>query len=226
MENPEKYDNWLKYAKKHPVKTACFVILIFVIVIVGAYSTSYFSEKAKQHVNQASPEEGLKKFEDGLKAVKNYIIKSESEKEPKFKIKHDGKIIIPEEGKIYTSQISDKSTVDFMVKDDVIHVNYTTPDGSKWYYVLDEKGNLVDQKIPYKLEEFQVVIPEGMELSRETIPLQNGFRQVRIKLKWGKSINMILDSQDKLKKLDIKGGADINYLEKTISPMLPQKAEK
>jgi hypothetical protein len=160
------------------------------------------------------------------RSVTNNLIKPDPEKKEPWRIKHKGKILPLKEGIYYTEDLKPDTQISYMLKDRLIHVEYNASDGAKWYYVVNEKGDIVDYKFPIKLEEFDVIIPYGMELSRTTTPLQNGFRKIDVKLKWGKSISMIVDSNERLKQITVRGGARISRLKKTISPTLPKEESK
>lgn len=140
-----------------------------------------------------------------------------------WQIVSSGKQITPEEGKLYTHQFPDGGKVNYLLKDDKMHVEHLNPEGDNAYYVLDHDRNVDVRKLHHKLKEYTVVIPDGLEISRKTTALNNGYQQIRIELKWGKSIDMIFDSNKQLQWLHITGGSRINNNKKTITPKLPDK---
>lgn len=134
-----------------------------------------------------------------------------------------GKQITPEEGKLYTDQFPDGAKVNYLLKDDKMHIEYLNPEGDNAYYVVDRDGNVDARRLLHQIKEYSVVIPDGLEISRKTTALNNGYQQIRIELKWGESIDMIFDSNKHLQWLHITGGTRIDNAEKTITPKLPDK---
>jgi hypothetical protein len=161
--------------------------------------------------------------QDTAKAITDNLIKPDPKEKRPWQIRHKGKVFTLEEGKHYTYKFTSDIQIDYMLKNGLMHVEYVAPNGTRWYYVISQEGNIVDQKFPYKLEDFKVIIPEDLELSRKTTSLPNGFRKIDVKLKWGKSVSMVVDSNHKLKQLTIVGGARISPSKKTISPEMPKK---
>lgn len=150
--------------------------------------------------------------------VQDDIKKADSDKQKGLTFKLEGKEVIPEEGKYYTIEREVKSKISYMYKNGLVYVEYTNSDGIKGYYVIDDKGNLVENKLPYPLQEYTVQIPEDMVIRREVEALPNGFQKIHVVLKWGKSADYILDSEGKLQQISIKGGANVNNRSKVISP--------
>jgi len=122
----------------------------------------------------------------------------------------------PNEGKIYTTKTQTGEKFDYMVQDNKIYTDYTSPDEKmKSYFVFDPKGNVVDSKLPYDLNEYTVVIPPELELRRSESLMPNGWKSVHVDLKWGGRVDMVLDPNEKLQSVNIKGGVRINHKLKT-----------
>ena len=60
MEAPEKFNEWLAFAEKHPGKTFIFLIVCILGILGISYLSSYSSEKAKQKVNPPPPSTSIK----------------------------------------------------------------------------------------------------------------------------------------------------------------------
>lgn len=154
--------------------------------------------------------------------MQNDIKKADSDKKKRLTFKIEGKEVIPEEGKFYTIDREGKSKISYMYKNNLIYMEYTTSDGIKGYYVIDEKGNLVENKFPYPLQEYTVQIPEDMVVHREEQELPNGFRKIHVVLKWDRSVDYILGSEGKLQQISIKGGAHVSHQRRVITPRRPE----
>jgi hypothetical protein len=135
--------------------------------------------------------------------------------------------IKPVEGKIYTSYSPKGAKLEYMLKDGKIHVDYTSPDGkTKSYYVSDSKGNVVDYKFPYMLQEYTVIIPQDLELRRHEQIMPNGWKLIRVDLKWNGAVDMLLNNDNKLQQVSIKGGARVSHKRKTITVGHTSKTKK
>lgn len=149
--------------------------------------------------------------------VKNDIKKVHSPKQEGLVFKVYGEEVFPEEGKIYTVDRKG-SKLSYMLKDGLVHVQYTKKDGTTGYYVVDGEGRVVEKKFPYPLQEYTIQIPEDMEIRRETQTLPNGFRKVHVVLKWDRTADYILDQAGKLQQLSIEGDTHVDNINKLISP--------
>jgi hypothetical protein len=135
--------------------------------------------------------------------------------------------IKPEEGKIYTTKTRKGGRLDYMVEDGKVYTDYTSSDGSiKSYSVSDLQGNMVDQKLPYNIEEYKVVIPPELELRRTERLMPNGWKSVHVDLKWAGKVEMTLDPDNRLKWVHCEGGVTFNHKLKTIVPGLRDTAAK
>ena len=143
--------------------------------------------------------------------------------------------IKPEKGKIYTTKTRTGGKLDYMVEDGKIYTDYISSDGSiKSYYVSDFQGNLLDQKFPYNIDEYKVVIPPELELRRTERLMPNGWKSIHVDLKWGGKVEMVLDPDKKLQWVHIEGGVRTNHklktlvagrTDKTTKWILPNKAD-
>ena len=106
----------------------------------------------------------------------------------------------------------------YMYKDDLIYVEYTTSDGKiTTYNVFDRKGKVVEQRLPFPLQEYTIDIPKDLEVRRESQTLSNGFQRIHVVLKWDQSFDYILDTEGKLQQFSCKGGAQFDNRNKVIT---------
>jgi hypothetical protein len=133
----------------------------------------------------------------------------------------------PTKGKIYKTKTQTGGEIDYMVEDGKIFADYASPDGKlKSYYVSDSQGNLIDQKLPYDLVEYTVVIPSELEIKRSERIMANGWKNIHVDLKWGGKVAMILDPNGRLQSVHIDGGVRINNKLKTLVAGHPDKTNK
>lgn len=162
---------------------------------------------------------------EGAKNARKVItenIKADDNKKIRAK-DYSGKYINLEDGKFYTSVSKKGLRVNYMLKDNQIHVETISGDGKTSYYQFDREMNLIDYKFPYKLEEYEVIIPENLELKRTETLLKNDYSKVHVKLKWGGFVDMILDGGGRLQHITIKGdkyNKTISNKKKTITVKL------
>lgn len=236
-----RLDQLVRRAKNHPVIS---IVLFLVLLLIGlgtltnsldkviSFGKKYiFQEKQVADEKDRSftkkgelSAESIYKDTQGAKIAQQEINKNivaDEGSRPKIR-DYSGNLITPEDGKIYTSYATNGAKVDCMFQDDRISVNYTSPDGKiTAYYVLDWKGNIIDHKLPYKLEEYTVLIPKDLEIGRNEIYLPNGHKRVHIKLKWGQTFDIIYDANGKLQQVSTHGGKmTISNKHKTIKPAL------
>jgi hypothetical protein len=132
---------------------------------------------------------------------------------------YSGNLVILEEGKMYTSRAPNGAKVDYMLKQERIHLEYISSNKEfTAYYVLDRDCNVIDSRFPYKLDEYSVRIPRDLELRRSATTLSNGYRMVDVQLKWGRSINLLYDQNGKLQQLSAKGGWTVSHEGRIIEP--------
>jgi hypothetical protein len=131
----------------------------------------------------------------------------------------------PQQGQIYASRLPDGGRIEFMLHGDVISVQYTFSDGGEWYFDADSHGNTANQKFPYPLSEYRVVVPSELVLREEVREQPGGLRQVTKVLKWGNVVQYVLDTGGKLQEFHVAKGAYINHRERIIGVPAPQRQE-
>ncbi|MBL4561833.1 MAG: hypothetical protein JKX79_12710 [Labilibaculum sp.] len=120
------------------------------------------------------------------------------------KIKPDG----------YYEKILDNYKIRYYLEGNLLHVEQELKDGIIAYYIIDENGNMVDQKLPFPLEEYEVVIDPNLIVKSTVEHLQNGLKKEIIYMKWGKVALIIRHKDNRLAHLHIEKGFTINNIEK------------
>ena len=130
--------------------------------------------------------------ENTRKAIKENINLDDNKK---IRVKDfSGKLIYLEEGKIYASKSRKGTKISYMLKDAQVHAEIIYRNGRTGYFLYDIEKSLTNSlKLPYELEEYKVIIPEDLELSRTKTQLNNGYLKVHIELKWAGFVDMIFD---------------------------------
>lgn len=123
------------------------------------------------------------------------------------------------EGEKYHLKYPNGAEQIFMVKDDIISVDIKG-ENAKWaYYEMDMKtGAIIDNKFPYPLSEYNLVLVESEILNKNTMKDINGSWKEIIKMKWGRRIEVVYNSKGKILGFDGKGGWRVNHTTKTIEP--------
>jgi hypothetical protein len=95
--------------------------------------------------------------------------------------------------------------------------------------VVGAGGDLRESSLPYRLEDYTVIVPIEMEPFRKEGMIGKGVRRVLYEPKgvlFHRRLTMILDSRGKLRQLDFWGGLRIDPAAKTISLVLPETSEQ
>lgn len=122
----------------------------------------------------------------------------------------------PEKGVKYKNKNPNGIETEYMVEDDKVFMEISYPDGKKAYYEGDFKGNLKYGKLPFPIEDYVVEISEELILEKNVFNLVGGFTREVYKLKWGKSAELVFNSDKKLKSINVEGGATIINRERKI----------
>lgn len=92
----------------------------------------------------------------------------------------------PEIGRFYQTKTGPNTGFKYMMQGGWLHIEQTLADGAVAYYEVNEAGSVRDMRLPYPIEEYRVVIPDDLVLSRETRSSEGGRHTVRTTLKWSK----------------------------------------
>ena len=121
---------------------------------------------------------------------------------------------------LYEKQIGE-GRVRYFLQGAFLHVEHESSPDVIAYYVLDEKGDVVTNKMPYPLEQYSIEVPENMVLSRHVTKLPKGFTQEDVELKWGKRATIVRDRKRRLVHLQTTG-VTVNHLHKKYSFQPPE----
>lgn len=122
------------------------------------------------------------------------------------------------EEKQYIKKFSNGAEVTFMLKGELIYVEFVDIHHQKSYYEIDINGNVKNLKFPYELSEYKLVISEDDIVHKDVINLLKGYRREIIKLKWGKQADVIYDENGKLQNFTLSGGWEVKNKGKVIIP--------
>ena len=118
-----------------------------------------------------------------------------------------------QENGCYEKQL-DGYKIRYFLQGNNLHVEQELGNGSIGYYIIDNHGNMVDQKLPYALEEYSVEIESGLVLKRQELALSGGLVKETILMKWGKSAVLVWDSEHRLKDFHFERGCRIDNIRK------------
>ena len=90
----------------------------------------------------------------------------------------------PETGRFYETKTGRNTAFKFMIRDGWLHIEQQLEDGAKAYYEVNERGSVRKSSLPYPINEYRVVIPENLILSREKVSSTVGTHAIRTHLKW------------------------------------------
>jgi hypothetical protein len=97
-----------------------------------------------------------------------------------------------------------------------LHVEHEPTPGIIAYYVLDQNGNVVENKFPHELSEYEVIIEPGLILRTRIKKLSNQLSEEIIFMKWGNVAHLIKNNEGLLVSFNIKRGCTISHTEKKI----------
>lgn len=110
----------------------------------------------------------------------------------------------------------------YFLKGNLLHTEQEFAPGVVCYCVIDDKGNVVELKLPYPIEEYSVEIPDSLLLARRMVVQRDGGTLEEIKMKWGKSAVILRDKDGKLKECTIHGGATMDHKAKKFIASMPE----
>lgn len=138
---------------------------------------------------------------------------------------YSGNSITLREGESHTTKAANGAQVNYMLINNLIHVEYISKDGeTDAYYILDNEGNVKEMKLPFKLEDYEVIVPDNLILVRQKTTLPNGHIKIHFKLKWGRTVVVIRDQNQNLIRFIAEGGkgrTTISNKKKTITVKAP-----
>ncbi|MDE2309279.1 MAG: hypothetical protein KGL01_00435 [Betaproteobacteria bacterium] len=102
----------------------------------------------------------------------------------------------------------------YFLSGNLLHVEQELSNGSIGYYVIDSKGNMVEQKFPFPLSEYSVEFEPNIVLQRQKANLSDGTVREDVLMKWGKRAVIIWDSSHLLKDLHCENGVRIDHIRK------------
>jgi hypothetical protein len=137
--------------------------------------------------------------------VKNSYTTDATDK-PKIRVGDSGNWVYPEQGKTYTYDFPNGAKANYFFDGVTVFVEYVSAEGMSYgYYEVSPERERTHARLPHRLEEYNVVIPEKLELERKETLLPKGFVKIHVKLKWGRTVDMILDADSKLRQFSSKG---------------------
>lgn len=92
----------------------------------------------------------------------------------------------PEVGRFYETRTGANTKFKYMMRDGWLHVEQVLEDGAVAYYEVDESGSVRNSRMPYPINEYRVLVPEDLVLSKTKIPSNVGTHAIRTVLKWSK----------------------------------------
>jgi len=92
----------------------------------------------------------------------------------------------PEQGRFYETKTGERTKFKYMMRDGWLHIEQTLKDGAVAYYEVNEAGSVRNSNMPYPINEYRVVIPEDLILSKEKVTSELGTHAVKTTLKWSK----------------------------------------
>lgn len=97
-----------------------------------------------------------------------------------------------------------------------LHIEHELANNIIAYYVMDEEGNMVDQKWPFSLDEYELIINPDLVLKVTHEILSDGLKKEIVLMKWGKVAIFIRNNENRLIYLKVEKGYTINHIEKKI----------
>ncbi|MEK4801062.1 hypothetical protein MHI02_05815 [Oceanobacillus sp. FSL K6-0118] len=123
------------------------------------------------------------------------------------------------EGKKYHQKYSNGVEQIFMIKGDIVSVDFKDEHGRWSYHEIDiKKGSANNNKFPYPVSDYKLVVNELDIINKTVTPLSNGYYQEEMTLKWGRTSKVIYDNKNRIQQFDVSGGWSVNHNSKTISP--------
>lgn len=92
----------------------------------------------------------------------------------------------PEVGRFYETRTGPKTKFKYMMRDGWLHVEQQLEDGAIAYYEVNEEGSVRNSRLPYPINEYRVLIPDELVLSKEQVASSIGTYAIQTTLKWSK----------------------------------------
>lgn len=92
----------------------------------------------------------------------------------------------PDAGRFYETWTGPNTKFKYMMRDGWLHVEQQLEDGAIAYYEVNEEGSVRNSRLPYPINEYQVVIPDDLVLNREMVASSVGTHAIKTTLKWSK----------------------------------------
>ena len=122
------------------------------------------------------------------------------------------------EGKRYVQKFPNGMEYNYMIVNNIMFVEIKDPNGRVSYHEVGMDGSAKNNKFPYPISEYRLVIDETEIVTKKVSPLANGFFYEDITLKWNRTIKTLYDAHGKIKNIEANGGWSVNHNSKTISP--------
>lgn len=136
-----------------------------------------------------------------------------------------GKKFKAELNKLYRSKLENGSEIRYIIRKDGASVEFAYPDGAVMYVEMDNDGKVREYKNPYPLEEYTLLInPDEIIRTQET-PLPENRKELRIVLKWARSIHATLNEKGQIIHITVEGGSHWDHPNRKIIPLSPTPAE-
>ncbi len=110
----------------------------------------------------------------------------------------------------------------YFLDGDNLHVEQELNDGAIGYYVIDPRGNVLEHKFPYPLEEYSVEVDPNLVIRRNNENLGDGVTRETIAMKWGKLAVVVRDAQQRLIHVHFEKGVRMDHLRKVFVLEAPE----
>jgi hypothetical protein len=136
------------------------------------------------------------------------------------------KIWLPEQGKFYKTKFDDGTFFEYMMKDNIFHLNHGLPDGKIAYYEISESGSVKEAKMPYPISDYTVEIPPNMIVREEITRLPNAWISKKYILKYDRYVILTYDNGGKLFEANIQARAIVNHQDRKFSVVDPSNVKR
>ena len=114
----------------------------------------------------------------------------------------------------YYEKVLDGQKIRYYLEGEFLHVEQEFEENIIAYYIIDNNGNMVDHKLPFPLEEYDVEISPDLILKSQIESLPDGLKKETIYMKWGKLALIIRHKDNRLAHLHIEKGFSIDHFKK------------
>jgi hypothetical protein len=165
------------------------------------------------------PEELLKEWRDNAEKKASERLNTQLSKGAMFSDNEDMESI--KQNGYYEKEFSGQK-VRYYLDGQFLHIEHELKDGIVAYYVMNEMGEIIDNKFPYPLNEYDLTIDPSLIIKSTKEKLAGGFIKETIVLKWNNKATIIMNNKKKLVKFYIKKDSTIDHLKKKIFIKLPK----